>query len=125
MSAYVLLKMLHMATAYLTIILFALRLVLDAAGRPGWRQTPMRFIPHINDTILLVSAISLLFVVGYIHAMPGWLIAKIVLLVGYIIAGVFALKTTVAKPVRIVASILALAQVLSILHLAMAKPFFG
>lgn len=125
MSAYVLLKMLHMATAYLTILLFALRLVLDAAGRPGWRQTPLRFIPHINDTILLVSAISLLFVVGYISAMPNWIIAKIVLLVGYIIAGVFALKTTVAKPVRIVAAVLALAQVLGILHLAMAKPFFG
>ena len=89
MTAYMILKHLHVTTAYLTITLFALRLLLDAVGRPGWRQTPLRFIPHINDTILLVAAISLVFVAGYASAMPGWLIAKIVLLVGYIIAGVF------------------------------------
>ena len=112
-----------MTTAYLTITLFALRLLLDAVGRPGWRQTPLRFIPHLNDTILLVAAISLLFVVGYASAMPGWLIAKIVLLVGYIVAGVFALKVTLGKPARITAAVLALIMVSAIFHLAMAKPF--
>ena len=121
--SYTILKHLHMTTAYLTITLFALRLLLDAAGRPGWRQTPLRFIPHINDTILLVAAISLLFVVGYASAMPGWLIAKIVLLVGYIVAGVFALKVTLGKPARITAAVLALIMVSAIFHLAMAKPF--
>ncbi len=121
--SYTILKHLHMTTAYLTIPLFALRLLLDAVGRPGWRQTPLRFIPHINDTILLVAAISLLFVAGYASAMPGWLIAKIVLLVGYIVAGVFALKVTLGKPVRISAAVLALIMVSAIFHLAMAKPF--
>ena len=72
---------------------------------------------------MLVAAIALVFVAGYASAMPGWLIAKIVLLFGYIIAGVFALKTTVGKPARIVAAVLALVQVTAILHLAMAKPF--
>ena len=123
MTSYIILKHLHMTTAYLTITLFALRLLLDAVGRPGWRQTPLRFIPHINDTILLVAAIALVFVAGYASAMPGWLITKIVLLFGYIIAGVFALKTTVGKPARIVAAVLALVQVMAIFHLAMAKPF--
>lgn len=108
MTSYMILKHLHMTTAYLTITLFALRLLLDAVGRPGWRQTPLRFIPHINDTILLVAAISLVFVAGYSSAMPGWLITKIVLLFGYIVAGVFALKTNVSKPVRIFAAVLAL-----------------
>jgi len=123
MTSYIILKHLHMTTAYLTITLFALRLLLDAVGRPGWRQTPLRFIPHINDTILLVAAIALVFVAGYASAMPGWLITKIVLLFGYIIAGVFALNTTVGKPARIVAAVLALVQVTAIFHLAMAKPF--
>ncbi|MGC8120738.1 SirB2 family protein [Marinobacter sp. VGCF2001] len=123
MTSYMILKHLHMTTAYLTITLFALRLLLDAVGRPGWRQTPLRFIPHINDTVLLVSAISLLFVAGYASAMPGWLTAKIVLLIGYIVAGVFALKATVNKPVRIAAAVLALVQVTAIFHLALAKPF--
>jgi len=123
MSAYLILKHLHMTTAYLTITLFALRLLLDAVGRPGWRQTPLRFIPHINDTILLSAAIALVFVAGYAEAMPGWLMAKIALLFGYIFAGVFALKTNLSRPVRVTGAALALVQVAAIFHLAMAKPF--
>lgn len=123
MTAYMILKHLHVTTAYLTIILLALCLLLDALGRPGWRQTPLRVIPHINHTILLVAAISLIFVAGYASAMPGWLIAKIVLLLGYIVAGVFALKTTAGKPVRVSAAVLALVQYSAIMHLALAKPF--
>jgi uncharacterized membrane protein SirB2 len=125
MSTYVILKHLHMTTAYLTISLFALRLLLDAVGRPGWRQTPLRWIPHVNDTILLVSAVTLLFVAGYASDMPGWLLAKIALLFCYIVVGVFAIKPTFSKPVRIVAAIVALAIVSGIFHLAMTKPAFG
>ncbi len=125
MSAYLILKILHMSAAYLTVSLFALRLVLDAAGRSGWRQTPLRWIPHANDTVLLAAAISLLFVTPWMPFVHGWLTAKIFLLIGYIIAGVFALKTTNSKPVRIAAAVIALVQVAAIFHLAMAKPVFA
>ncbi|MBR9870446.1 MAG: SirB2 family protein [Gammaproteobacteria bacterium] len=125
MTAYMILKHLHMTAAYLTITLFALRLLLDVVGRPGWRETPLRWIPHANDTVLLVAAIALLFVAGYASSMPGWLIAKIVLLVGYIVAGVFAIKPKFSTPVRVIAAILALVQVSAIFHLAMAKPLLG
>jgi uncharacterized membrane protein SirB2 len=111
-----------MTTAYLTVILFTLRLLLDAVARPGWRQTPLRWIPHANDTVLLVAAISLLFVGSWNPLAQGWILAKIVLLLGYIAAGLFALKVTVSRPVRIVAAILALLQVSFIFHLAMSKP---
>ncbi|MBJ6136936.1 SirB2 family protein [Marinobacter litoralis] len=125
MTAYMILKHLHMTAAYLTITLFALRLLLDVVGRPGWRETPLRWIPHANDTVLLVAAIALLFVAGYASSMPGWLIAKIVLLVGYIVAGVFAIKPKFSTPVRVIAAIFALVQVSAIFHLAMAKPLLG
>jgi len=125
MTAYMILKHLHMTAAYLTITLFALRLLLDVVGRPGWRETPLRWIPHANDTVLLVAAIALLFVAGYASSIPGWLIAKIVLLVGYIVAGVFAIKPKFSTPVRVIAAILALVQVSAIFHLAMAKPLLG
>ncbi|MDP4547273.1 MAG: SirB2 family protein [Marinobacter sp.] len=125
MTAYMILKHLHMTAAYLTLTLFVLRLVLDVVGRPGWRETPLRWIPHANDTVLLVAAIALLFVAGYASSMPGWLIAKIVLLVGYIVAGVFAIKPKFSTPVRVIAAIIALLQVGAIFHLAMAKPLLG
>ena len=122
MSAYVILKHLHMTTAFLTVILFTLRLLLDAVGRPGWRQTPLRWIPHANDTVLLISAISLVFVTPWMPLVHGWLTAKIILLVGYIVAGLFALKVSVDKRARIVAAVLALVQIAAIFHLATAKP---
>lgn len=122
MTAYALLKHLHMTAAYLTVVLLALRLLMDAVGRPGWRATPLRWIPHANDTVLLVAAIGLVIVTPWMPLVHGWLTLKIVLLIGYIIAGVFALKPTLGKPVRIIAAILALLQVSAILHLAMTKP---
>lgn len=123
MSAYLVLKHLHMTGAYLTVVLLALRLLLDAVGKPDWRKTPLRWIPHANDTILLVTAIGLLFVTPWMPFVHGWLTAKVFLLIGYIVAGVFALKQTASLPVRIAASVLALVQVTAIFHLAMAKPF--
>ncbi|MFP3977366.1 MULTISPECIES: SirB2 family protein [Marinobacter] len=122
MNSYMILKHLHMTTAYLTVVLFTLRLLLDAVGRPGWRATPLRWIPHANDTVLLVAAISLLFVGSWNPLEQGWILAKITLLLGYIAAGLFALKVTVSRPVRVVAAVLALVQVSAIFHLAMAKP---
>jgi uncharacterized membrane protein SirB2 len=110
-----------MTTAYLTITLFALRLLLDAVGRPGWRQTPLRWIPHANDTLLLLAAVSLLFVTPWMPFVNDWLTWKVFLLVGYIVAGVFAMKPGLSVPVRAVAAILALVQITLIFHLAMTK----
>ncbi|HEY9120383.1 MAG TPA: SirB2 family protein [Marinobacter sp.] len=123
MSGYLILKSIHMTAAYLTVVLFALRLLLDAVGKPNWRKTPLRWIPHANDTVLLVAAISLLFVTPWVPFVHGWLTAKIFLLVGYIIAGVFAMKETRSLQVRLIASVLALVQIMAIFHLALAKPF--
>lgn len=123
MSSYLILKSVHMLAAYLTVVLFALRLLLDAVGKPNWRQTPLRWIPHVNDTILLAAAISLLFVTPWMPFVHGWLTAKIFLLIGYIVAGLFALKETRSVQVRLIAAVLALVQIMAIFHLAIAKPF--
>jgi len=110
-----------MLTAYLTITLFALRLLLDAVGKPEWRQTPLRWIPHANDTVLLAAAIGLVVVTPWMPFVHGWLTLKVVLLVGYIVTGIFALKPAFSVPVRSVAAVLALLQVAFIFHLAMTK----
>jgi uncharacterized membrane protein SirB2 len=123
MSSYLVLKSVHMTAAYLTVVLFSLRLLLDAVGRPGWRRTPLRWIPHANDTVLLVGAISLLFVTPWMPFVHGWLTAKVILLVGYIVAGAFAMKETRSLQVRLIASVLALLQIMAIFHLAIHKPF--
>lgn len=119
--AYTILKHLHMTTAYLTVVLFSLRLLLDLVGKPGWRATPLRWIPHANDTVLLVAAISLLFVTPWMPFVNDWLTWKVFLLVGYIVAGVFAIKPKFSVPVRVVAAVVAYLQIGLIFHLAMSK----
>lgn len=123
MQWYPIFKHIHMLAAYLTALLFILRLAMDAFGRPGWRQTPLRWIPHANDTVLLASAIALLFVTGWMPFVHHWLTVKVLLLVGYIVAGIFAMRQQLGKPVRIAAAVVALTQLLVIFHMAMAKPF--
>jgi uncharacterized membrane protein SirB2 len=122
MTSYLALKTIHMSAAYLTLTLFALRLALDAAGRPGWRRTPLRWIPHVNDTLLLSAAISLLFVSGWLPFVHHWLTAKIIFLIGYILAGVVALKPGLNRKTRMLAAALALLQVMAIFYLAIRKP---
>ncbi len=122
MSSYLLLKSIHMTAAYLTVALFGLRLGLDALGRPGWRQTPLRWLPHINDTVLLAAAVGLLLVTGWLPFVHHWLTAKVLLLLGYIVAGAFAMRPSLGLEVRLVAAVLALVQVMAIFHLAITKP---
>ena len=123
--SYLILKYLHLVTACITVVLFSVRLLMDLVGRSGWRQTPLRWIPHANDTVLLIAAIGLVIVTPWMPLVHDWLTAKIVLLIGYIVAGVFALKLTLSKPARALAAILALVQVAAIFHLALFKPAFG
>ncbi|MCL4409252.1 MAG: SirB2 family protein [Firmicutes bacterium] len=124
MEMYLPIKSIHMLTAYITAILFVLRLVLDATGKTGWRQTPLRWVPHVNDTILLLMAVSLIALASLPVFALSWLALKIVFLFGYIVTGAVAMNMVRPKNVRIIAAVLALGQLLFIFHLAVAKPMF-
>lgn len=123
MNTYMILKSIHMTSAYLTVVLFLLCVILDLVGKPNWRTTPLRWIPHANYTVLLVAAIGLLIVGPWMVFVDGWVTAKLFLLFGYVGAATVAMKDTRRRPVRVVAGILALVQLLAIFHLALAKPF--
>lgn len=89
-DAYPLLKLTHVFTAVTTAGLMILRLGLDAIHRP-WRHTWLRWLPHLNDTVLLLSALALVVVTGWVPFRDSWLTAKVLLLCFYIIAGKLAL----------------------------------
>tara|TARA_R110002110_G_scaffold43803_1_gene135617 strand:- start:22225 stop:22602 length:378 start_codon:yes stop_codon:yes gene_type:complete len=121
-EAYPLIRLVHMLAAYLTGMLFVLRLLLDLAGQPGWRQTPLRWLPHANDTLLLAMALALLLFGGWQITAHSWLALKLLLLLGYIAAGMVAMKPRYRVPVRVLAAGLALAQLLGIYFLAITRP---
>jgi uncharacterized membrane protein SirB2 len=91
---------------------------------PMLQKKPVRILPHINDTLLLLTAIMLAIVTGFYPFVVGWVTLKVVLLVVYIVLGVFALKRGKTKQTRTVFFIAALATILAIFAIAGIKPGF-
>ncbi len=89
---YVLAKHLHLTAVVLTIALFLLRFFWLMRGSQMLSQKWVKITPHIVDTLLLVSAISLCFIVPWNPLQHPWLWQKIVLVLIYISAGFYVLK---------------------------------
>ena len=123
MEFYHIVKGVHMLTAYITAVLMLVRLGLDALGRPEWRRTSLRWIPHLNDTVLLSAALGLMAITGWLPFVHHWLTGKVILLLGYILAGKRALDQARAPSVRITAAMAALVQLGVIFSLAIFRPF--
>jgi uncharacterized membrane protein SirB2 len=122
MEYYLQVKQLHMFCAYLSVGLFTGRLLLDMVGKPGWRQTPARYLPHINDCLLLTLAFTLLAIGPWQPFVHQWLGFKILLLVGYILFGIGALKQSLSLSLRAACVAMALAHLNGIFYLARFKP---
>ncbi|PKM19623.1 MAG: invasion protein [Gammaproteobacteria bacterium HGW-Gammaproteobacteria-15] len=122
MEYYLQVKQLHMFCAYLSVGLFIGRLLLDIAGKPGWRQSPAHYLPHINDSLLLTLAFTLLAIGPWQPFVHQWLGFKILLLIGYIAFGIGALKQSLSLSLRAACVAMALAHLSGIFYLARFKP---
>lgn len=67
----------------------------------------MRTLPHIIDTVLLLSAIMLAYQLSLSPLSTPWLMAKIIALLLYIIVGTIALKRGPTKRIRLLSWIVA------------------
>lgn len=90
--SYVALKHLHVACVVLSGLGFCLR---------GWwmlRESPLRqhrltrILPHVVDSLLLGSAVTMAWMSGQYPFANAWLTAKLFGLVAYILLGMMALK---------------------------------
>ena len=68
----------------------------------------VRVLPHVNDTLLLLTAIVLCVLTQQYPVAQSWLTVKVVALVIYIGLGVVALRTGKTKTVRTLAWLAAL-----------------
>lgn len=123
-TEYAALKAVHVGAAALSITLFIVRgaWMLASPGRLGARW--MRIVPHVIDTVLLVSALSLAWQIGF-AANIRWLGAKIAALVVYIVLGTIALKRGPTRGIRIAAFVAAVATFCSIVSVAVTKSPLG
>ena len=105
---YTALKTLHLATIAITLTLFVLRGAWMMADSPRLQARWVRIVPHVNDTLLLVSGFGLAIMLGQYPLVNGWLTAKLFALIVYIVLGTVALKRGKTKRTRIAAWIAAL-----------------
>lgn len=103
----------HIGLALLSGGLFALRGALLLSGLRWPNTAPVRYTSYIIDTALLTAAMMLLTILpGALYA-NGWLAMKLVLLVVYVLLGVFALRrgrTTRTRALCYVVALLVFAQ---------------
>lgn len=125
MLSYVFLKHLHVTAAALSIAGFVLRYLMMLAGARALGSRVARVLPHVIDTVLLLTAIAMAVMLG---ALPGWLVVKIVALVVYIVIGSIALKRGRTLAARAASGIVAIAVFGFIVSVALSKSplgFFG
>ncbi|MFU2317441.1 SirB2 family protein [Rahnella sp. PCH160] len=122
--AYVWIKQLHLLTITLSISLFVLRFFWKWAGSAMMQKRWVKIVPHIVDTLLLLSGISLIFITHFYPFSPQgtWLTEKIFGVIIYIALGFVALsKRPISQKTRWLAFILALACLYLVLKLALTK----
>ncbi len=98
---YSLLKALHISCVITSYTLFFLRGFLTLREIKIPQQRWLRIVPHVVDTLLLVSAIALAFTIHQYPFVDNWLTAKVVGLVLYIGLGSVALKYGKSKTIRL------------------------
>ncbi len=118
---YTALKHLHITTVYITLALFLLRGFWMLAAPARLDRRWVRIVPHLNDTVLLATAIGLVYMAWGNPLLQPWLMAKIAGLLAYIVLGSLALRRAPSRTGRLKAFIAALAVFAYIIAVAASK----
>lgn len=117
---YMAFKHIHMTLALLTLLSFIFRSILAFSHSPIRNNKFWKIVPHILDTVFLLSAIALVVLLSQYPLAHLWLTAKVVGLVAYIVFGVLTLKAK-GFVQRSVFFVLALASFAYVLKVALTK----
>ncbi len=125
MSSFETLKLLHMSCAFLSIGGFTLRGYWMLTDNVHLQKRATRMLPHLLDTVLLVSAIGMLVIWRVDPFSLSWLSAKIAALLVYIGLGMVAFRFGTSRRVRWLAFVLALLTAAYIVTVAYTKSPLG
>ena len=121
MNSYLILKNLHMTLAAISIAGFVFRGVLVLRDSAWIQHRLLKVVPHVVDTLFLLSGIVLAVM---LHQYPGthhWLTAKVVGLLVYIVLGTLGLKRAPSKLSKVVCMVLAVAVFIWIVGIALHR----
>ncbi|TXF12600.1 SirB2 family protein [Pelomicrobium methylotrophicum] len=119
--AYAWIKHLHVTCVAVSYALFFVRGLWMIRESPLLRRRWVRIVPHVNDTLLLATGVTLSILMHQYPLVAGWVSAKVVALVLYIFLGMYGLKHGETKRDRIVAWLAAQVVFLYIVAVAVTK----
>jgi uncharacterized membrane protein SirB2 len=119
------LKLIHVSCAFVSIAGFALRGYWMTVDNPLLQHRIAKVLPHIIDTLLLGSALTLLMVLQLSPLTQPWLSAKIIALLLYIGLGMVALRFGQSKKIKVSACLLALLTAGYMVSVAYSKSPLG
>ena len=125
-TTYAYLKYLQVSSVVLSGTGFVLRGAWMMRGSPMLARRWVRVAPHVLDTVLLASAIALALMLGQYPLVHGWLTAKVLGLIAYIVLGTIALKRGRTRGIRIAAfcgALLVFAYIVAVAITKSALPY--
>lgn len=114
-------KLIHMSTAFISISLFLLRFFWMYRNSSMMTKKWVKIVPHVNDTVLLITATMLAISTQQYPFVDGWLSVKLTALLMYIIFGMFALKRAKEMKNKILFFILAIMTFSYIVSVALTR----
>jgi len=118
-------KAVHIAAVMLSGVLFLLRGGAVQLGASWAMAAPLRYLSYTIDTVLLTAALMLATIIHQFPFVQGWLTAKVLLLIVYVVLGSFALKRGRTRAVRTSCWLAALLVYLFIVSIARAHSPLG
>ena len=122
---YPTLKIIHMSLAGISVAGFVARalpaLARDRLAARRWLRTA----PHVVDTLLLATGVWLAVLAGWRPLAHPWLGWKLYWLVVYIVLGLFAMRVTLPRGVRVAAFVAALVVIAQLIATAITKSPWG
>jgi len=118
-------KAVHIAAVIASGLLFLVRGGAVQFGASWALAAPLRYLSYTIDTVLLTAALMLATIIHQFPFVQGWLTAKVLLLVVYVVLGSFALKRGRTRVVRTSCWVAALLVYLFIVSIARAHHPLG
>lgn len=122
---FTLVKYVHLASVVLSLTGFVLRGILMIRASPLMNARWIKVLPHINDTVLLVAALSLAVMSDQYPFVENWVTAKVLGVIAYIILGALALRDANTLQMRVVCWLAAMAVFGWIVSVALTRQPMG
>lgn len=125
MNAYLIIKNIHITCAVLSITGFVIRGIWLIRSSAWLQHRWVKRLPHVVDTLLLISALILVYQSAQYPFVQHWLTTKVLLLLLYILLGMVALRWGRTRRIRISAWFLAVMVYLDIVVVAITRSSSG